>query len=878
MKSMIGCRAAMMIGAVLACAGTVGALEPPTREQLAQYRRDGSLAWRAAAARDIGNHRMAPHLAARLSSTKAAAARWGLPAEGTPKVLALLIAFSDYPGSTDPTAVNVKLFGDGDPMFFPYESLRNFYRRASYNLLDIGGNTLGWYTAPYPRSEVEQTTAGREALIREAITSFDSAGHDFAQYDNDGDGTVDYFVVIWTGPHQDWAEFWWGYQTSFQDGSFRVDGTRLGVYSWQWENYNWPGPFDPTVVIHETGHALGLPDYYDYDDSIGPRGGVGGLDQMDSNWGDHNCFSKYLLGWLTPQAANQGTVELLLSPTGEAPEAALLMNGNLRTDPYGEHFMVQFRRRQANDSGYPADGLLIWHVDARTGTDGRFLYDNSYTDHKLLRLMEADGLEEIEQNGSADAGDYYTPGDVFGPDTHPSSGRYGGASTNLLVDGIAESGDEMAFVASLGSGCALTCDATVARTAWPRAAIDLDGSVAIENCTGDPFVGWIIGSHALPGAASAAVALPAGDYQWTFSVELGDAACSRQGELLVCADARCFQWSAGAPMAVPRALHAAVRLHDGRVLLAGGGQPEVYDPATGGWTATGPLDGAFEMARGVVLDDGRVLLAGSTPSDPINAAIFDPASNSWRTTAPMHADRTFHAAARLGDGRVLVAGGFFWDDQGEIQYVLSTEVFDPATETWSVVGDLPEAMELPGLTPLADGRALLTGNRKALYFDPATDTWALGRNLAYSRRYHAAVPMADGRVLLIGGADTLRVTDFNPITSRESSVTSLDTLRILPAAAVLPSGLVLVSGGLDASYRVTATAGQIDPVAETWSEAAAMLEGRFGHELVVLPGGDLLVTGGVTLADNGSEVPLASVERYGQPATPPLRPGGRLAP
>ncbi|PWB68262.1 MAG: hypothetical protein C3F15_16745, partial [Holophagae bacterium] len=161
MRSMIRCRAAVLMGAVLAWAGAARALEPPTREQLAQYRRDGSLASRVAAAKDLGNHRMAPHLAARLSSTKATAARWGLPSEGTPKVLALLIAFSDYPGSTDPTAVNAKLFGNGDPMFFPYESLRNFYRRASYNLLDIGGNTLGWYTAPYPRSAVEQTTAGR---------------------------------------------------------------------------------------------------------------------------------------------------------------------------------------------------------------------------------------------------------------------------------------------------------------------------------------------------------------------------------------------------------------------------------------------------------------------------------------------------------------------------------------------------------------------------------------------------------------------------------------------------------------------------------------------------------------------------------------------
>jgi hypothetical protein len=402
--------------------------------------------------------------------------------------------------------------------------------------------------------------------------------------------------------------------------------------------------------------------------------------------------------------------------------------------------------------------------------------------------------------------------------------------------------------------------------------------VTTENCAGTPLTGWFIGDNALPGGTSVDWALPAGDYEWTFSGELGDASCTRQGELLVCADDRCWQWAAGEPMVVPRALHAAVRLDDGRVLVAGGGQPEIFDPATGGWTPTGALDGAFEMARGVVLDDGRVLLVGSTQSDPVSAAIYDPATDVWRATAPMHADRTFHAAARLGDGRVLVAGGYFWDDQGALEYVLSTEVFDPTTETWSVVGDLPEAMELPGLTPLADGRALLTGNRKTLYFDPTTDTWTAGRNLAFSRRYHAAVPLPDGRVLLIGGEDTLRVTEFDPITDRESSVTALASLRILPAAALLPSGLVLVSGGINASNRVLATADLIDPIGGTWSEVAAMVDGRFRPELTLLASGDLLATGGVAIDDDGSYVALSSAERYARPAVAPLRFRDRLAP
>jgi hypothetical protein len=109
-------------------------------------------------------------------------------------------------------------------------------------------------------------------------------------------------------------------------------------------------------------------------------------------------------------------------------------------------------------------------------------------------------------------------------------------------------------------------------------------------------------------------------------------------------------------------------------------------------------------------------------------------------------------------------------------------------------------------------------------------------------------------VLLIGGADTLRVTDLNPITNRESSVTVLSTWRILPAVALLSSGDVLVSGGLDISYQAGASADLIDPVAETWSEVATMAEGRFGHQLTLLPGGDLLVIGGATVTESGAQV------------------------
>jgi M6 family metalloprotease-like protein len=433
------------------------ALEPPRPGEIERLRQAGTLQQSLEAAKNLGNDRIDPALVERMKyklaqiqskGLLAPPPTWrGMPSTGQVRIFALLIDFPDYPHNVPAATVDSMLFGAGDPANFPIESLESYYRRSSYGLLDLDGVTLGWYRAPYPRSVVE-TSVGANGLIKDALSSFDLT-HDFSVYDNDSDGTIDYFAVMWTGPAGDWGTFWWAYQTSFPEPGYLIDGKHLGKYSWQWESSS------PNYIIHETGHALGLPDLYDYNDAVGPRGGVGGFDVMATNSFDHNSFSKWLLGWLTPSVVSGAEQIRTLNPLSQQPEALLVWPDGDLGNPFSEYFLVENRQSVANDdTGFLPNGLAIWHVDATLDEGGlNYAYNNATTSHKLLRLMEADGLEEIEAGGgwSANNLDLYNEGDRISSVTRPSSIRYDSTHSCVTVGGILDLGNDAPMTASVSA-------------------------------------------------------------------------------------------------------------------------------------------------------------------------------------------------------------------------------------------------------------------------------------------------------------------------------------------------------------------------------------------------------------------------------------------
>jgi len=217
--------------------------------------------------------------------------------------------------------------------------------------------------------------------------------------------------------------------------------------------------FNPRTMIHEMGHLLGLASYYDYTPSNSPKGGVGGLDIMDANKGNHNAFSRWVLDRIAPTVVGSGSPALrTLNASGDTTlqgnKAVAIFPGG-GSNPFGQFFIVENRQRLGNDAGglMPSDGLSIWHVDATLQGDD-FKYDNSDTTPKLIKLVQADGLNSIESGGSGDAGDYFIAGKSFTATSNPSSNSHQGNVTNVSVTNI--SANNRIMTAMIGFGAANT--------------------------------------------------------------------------------------------------------------------------------------------------------------------------------------------------------------------------------------------------------------------------------------------------------------------------------------------------------------------------------------------------------------------------------------
>lgn len=134
---------------------------------------------------------------------------------------------------------------------------------------------------------------------------------------------------------------------------------------------------------------------------------------------------------------------------------------------------------------------------------------------------------------------------------------------------------------------------------------------------------------------------------------------------------------------------------------------QLYDPATGQWTATGSPIIPRRFFAATLLRDGQVLATGGRGVDiRLNSAErYDPLSGKWSAAGTFNDERSSHAATLLDDGSVLVTGGF--DNKGIL--VASAHLYDPERNHWSPVPSPTTARSAHTATLLREGGVLLAG-------------------------------------------------------------------------------------------------------------------------------------------------------------------------
>lgn len=382
-----------------------------------------------------------------------------MPSLGTAKPLVLLIEFPDQrrPRFITATDIENSLFDIENK-----DSLSAYYYRSSYGNLSIDGTVLDWYCMGKERGQYDSD----KEIMREVLDYYiDKQGLDLSEYDANGDGVVDSLYVLWAGNMDSSSGMWSGayrstWKNSPEEWETKVTGYIFVPGTTVWSTVP-PLVCNVNSLTHETGHLLGLNDYYSYDTTNQKddeeaytggalEGGLGGMDMMDANIGEQNAFSKWLLGWLEPEIITFEEISLLseeekvytLYPSNEQGDA-LFIKLKEEDSMFTELLVIEvisstMNARELTRLEEPV--VRILHVDASLDEENLqgnwrgfgFKNENSYTSTKFISILEADGKDEVlnylpvsaGSKISYDVNDYFRAGDLVTPNTYPNTNGY----------------------------------------------------------------------------------------------------------------------------------------------------------------------------------------------------------------------------------------------------------------------------------------------------------------------------------------------------------------------------------------------------------------------------------------------------------------------
>lgn len=396
----------------------------------------------------------------------------GLSSQGKYNVLVIPVEFSNDK-FTDQELIDLESVFNNKANT-GWESVSSYYNTSSYGKLTMTFDITGKITLPNNYSYYEKQQSDGGNIVSLALDMLDARGFDFSNYDYDNDGYIDGVYVIYSAPIDYDGDYYWAYVYGIEsdtkyDGLYAyrylfasVDFMYESIKTSKEDKYNSPIAglkLNASTYIHETGHMLGLDDYYDYNENMGSDQGLGGADMMDSTIGDHNPYSKLMLGWVTPTyvVTSTTTTPITIKPfesSGDFIMVLLDYNGTyfseyLLIDLYTATGLNKLHADADNSLLYynaegtgASFGARIYHVDStidnpyNENTYGSFTdNNNSVSKDPLIKLVEADGDENFESSyrkGCASENDLWQTGDVFS-EIQPNYTRHDGKLINFDI-------------------------------------------------------------------------------------------------------------------------------------------------------------------------------------------------------------------------------------------------------------------------------------------------------------------------------------------------------------------------------------------------------------------------------------------------------------
>jgi M6 family metalloprotease-like protein len=285
---------------------------------------------------------------------------YSLPATGTVRVLLLFVDFPDDPGGVTTQSIADTFTSN----------VTQFYAENSYGMLNVQLTaTQNWVRMPKPSSAYPDPTRGglvadSLSYLRDAVAAAD-ASVDFSKYD----ATL---VVPPANSAITRAEA----NLNPSASAPTADGARISYYaplSSQIEQY--PG-HAWSLVVHELGHLLSLPDLYDTSPAayatVAEQVWVGSWDPMSDDWDGHDFsfWTRYKLGWIAQSEFGcltaTGTIESTVSPI-ESPGGTKALVVDLGA---GGDLVAEVRAATGFDRYLCHTGVLISTID-QFGVSGR---------------------------------------------------------------------------------------------------------------------------------------------------------------------------------------------------------------------------------------------------------------------------------------------------------------------------------------------------------------------------------------------------------------------------------------------------------------------------------------------------------------------------